>query len=35
VSSAGEIAMPYNTPGMFITEDGYSEVSIWSNTKIE
>ena len=33
VSAAGEVAMPYNTTGMFracATEDGYSEVAIWS-----
>nr|KYP47966.1 Isoaspartyl peptidase/L-asparaginase [Cajanus cajan] len=33
VSAAGELAMPYNTAGMFracATEDGYSEVAIWS-----
>ncbi|XP_045789803.1 isoaspartyl peptidase/L-asparaginase isoform X1 [Trifolium pratense] len=38
VSAAGEIAMPYNTTGMFracATEDGYSEVAIWPDTKIE
>jgi len=38
VSAAGEVAMPYNTPGMFracATEDGYSEVAIWSDTIIE
>ncbi|KAK7266191.1 hypothetical protein RIF29_18833 [Crotalaria pallida] len=35
VSAAGEIAMPYNTTGMFracATEDGYSEVAIWSTS---
>ncbi|XP_027339182.1 isoaspartyl peptidase/L-asparaginase-like [Abrus precatorius] len=35
VSAAGELAMPYNTTGMFracATEDGYSEVAIWSAT---
>ncbi|KAK2367216.1 putative isoaspartyl peptidase/L-asparaginase [Trifolium repens] len=38
VSAAGEIATPYNTTGMFracATEDGYSEVAIWPDTKIE
>ncbi|CAJ1975481.1 unnamed protein product [Sphenostylis stenocarpa] len=33
VSAAGEVATPYNTTGMFracATEDGYSEVAIWS-----
>ncbi|KAJ1377742.1 Peptidase T2, asparaginase 2 [Sesbania bispinosa] len=33
VSASGEVAMPYNTTGMFracATEDGYSEVAIWS-----
>jgi L-asparaginase / beta-aspartyl-peptidase len=38
VSAAGEVAMPYNTTGMFracATEDGYSEVAIWPDTKIE
>ncbi|XP_015945775.1 isoaspartyl peptidase/L-asparaginase [Arachis duranensis] len=33
VSATGEVAMPYNTTGMFracTTEDGYSEVAIWS-----
>lgn len=32
VSAAGDLTMPYNTPGMFracATEDGYSEVSIY------
>ncbi|KAK7411309.1 hypothetical protein VNO78_02742 [Psophocarpus tetragonolobus] len=32
VSAAGEVAMSYNTTGMFracATEDGYSEVAIW------
>ena len=32
VSKDGELAMPFNTTGMFracATEDGYSEVSIW------
>ncbi|KAE9601899.1 hypothetical protein Lal_00040977 [Lupinus albus] len=32
VSAAGEIAMPFNTTGMFracATEDGYSEIAIW------
>ncbi|QCE14125.1 isoaspartyl peptidase/L-asparaginase-like [Vigna unguiculata] len=35
VSAAGEVAMPYNTTGMFracATEDGYSEVAIWSHS---
>ncbi|GMJ00056.1 asparaginase A1 [Hibiscus trionum] len=34
VSSTGEVAMPFNTPGMFracATEDGYSEISIWES----
>ncbi|XP_058761307.1 isoaspartyl peptidase/L-asparaginase-like [Vicia villosa] len=38
VSAAGEVAMPFNTIGMFracATEDGYSEVAIWPNTKVE
>ncbi|CAA7399336.1 unnamed protein product [Spirodela intermedia] len=33
VSADGEVAMPYNTIGMFracATQDGYSEVSIWN-----
>ncbi|WOK91626.1 hypothetical protein Cni_G00317 [Canna indica] len=32
VSANGEVAMPFNTTGMFracATEDGYSEVAIW------
>ena len=32
VSANGEVAMPYNTNGMFracATEDGYTEVAIW------
>lgn len=32
VSAAGEVAMPFNTVGMFracATEDGYTEVAIW------
>lgn len=32
VSAKGEVAMPFNTAGMFracATEDGYSEVGIW------
>ncbi|KAJ6844761.1 isoaspartyl peptidase/L-asparaginase 1 [Iris pallida] len=32
VSAAGEVAMPFNTTGMFracATEDGYSEIGIW------
>ncbi|XP_015883280.1 isoaspartyl peptidase/L-asparaginase [Ziziphus jujuba] len=32
VSASGEVAMPYNTTGMFracATEDGYSEIAIW------
>lgn len=35
VSAAGEIAMPFNTTGMFracATEDGYSEIAIWPTT---
>ncbi|KAK7328473.1 hypothetical protein VNO77_22580 [Canavalia gladiata] len=35
VSAAGEVAMPYNTTGMFracATEDGYSEVAIWPSS---
>lgn len=38
VSAAGEIAMPFNTTGMFracATEDGYSEIAIWPAAKIE
>ncbi|KAI5416528.1 isoaspartyl peptidase/L-asparaginase [Lathyrus oleraceus] len=38
VSASGEVAMSYNTTGMFracATEDGYSEVAIWPNTKVE
>lgn len=34
VSASGEVAMPFNTTGMFracATEDGYSEISIWSS----
>lgn len=34
VSASGEVAMPYNTTGMFracATEDGYSEIAIWSS----
>lgn len=34
VSATGEVAMPFNTVGMFracATEDGYTEVAIWSN----
>ncbi|KAK8537642.1 hypothetical protein V6N13_096547 [Hibiscus sabdariffa] len=34
VSSTGEVAMPFNTPGMFracATEDGYSEIAIWDS----
>ncbi|KAJ7956507.1 isoaspartyl peptidase/L-asparaginase [Quillaja saponaria] len=34
VSATGEVAMPYNTTGMFracATEDGYSEIAIWSS----
>ncbi|XP_068669638.1 isoaspartyl peptidase/L-asparaginase 1 [Aristolochia californica] len=34
VSAAGEVAMPYNTAGMFracATEDGCSEVAIWKD----
>ncbi|XP_071696051.1 isoaspartyl peptidase/L-asparaginase-like [Rutidosis leptorrhynchoides] len=34
VSVAGEVAMPFNTPGMFracATEDGFKEVAIWSS----
>ncbi|KAF7838555.1 isoaspartyl peptidase/L-asparaginase [Senna tora] len=34
VSAKGEIAMPYNTTGMFracASEDGYSEIAIWSS----
>lgn len=37
VSANGEVAMPYNTTGMFracATEDGYSEVGIW-DTEVE
>lgn len=32
VSAKGEVAMPFNTTGMFracATEDGYSEIAIW------
>lgn len=32
VSATGEVAMPFNTRGMFracASEDGYSEVAIW------
>lgn len=32
VSSTGEVAMPFNTVGMFracATEDGYTEIGIW------
>ncbi|XP_062116779.1 isoaspartyl peptidase/L-asparaginase-like [Humulus lupulus] len=35
VSATGEVAMPFNTLGMFracATEDGYSEVAIWPST---
>ncbi|KAG5032287.1 hypothetical protein JHK85_016269 [Glycine max] len=35
VSAAGEVAMPYNTLGMFracATEDGYSEIAIWPSS---
>ncbi|KAK7304224.1 hypothetical protein RJT34_15351 [Clitoria ternatea] len=35
VSAAGEVAMPYNTKGMFracATQDGYSEVAIWQTS---
>ncbi|KAF4351527.1 hypothetical protein F8388_020733 [Cannabis sativa] len=35
VSSKGEVAMPFNTLGMFracATEDGYSEVAVWPST---
>ncbi|XP_014507145.1 isoaspartyl peptidase/L-asparaginase [Vigna radiata var. radiata] len=39
VSAKGEVAMPFNTTGMFracATEDGYSEISIWpAATKFE
>ncbi|XP_050898401.1 isoaspartyl peptidase/L-asparaginase-like [Lathyrus oleraceus] len=38
VSASGEVAMSYNTTGMFracATEDGYFEVAIWTNTKVE
>ncbi|XP_038878292.1 isoaspartyl peptidase/L-asparaginase isoform X2 [Benincasa hispida] len=34
VSASGEVAIPYNTTGMFracATEDGYSEIAIWSS----
>ncbi|KAK4479426.1 hypothetical protein RD792_014940 [Penstemon davidsonii] len=34
VSASGEVAMPFNTTGMFracATEDGYTEVGIWPN----
>ena len=34
VSSTGEVAMPFNTTGMFracATEDGYSEIAIWDS----
>ncbi|KAG8388786.1 hypothetical protein BUALT_Bualt02G0161400 [Buddleja alternifolia] len=34
VSATGEVAMPFNTVGMFracATQDGYSEVAIWPN----
>ncbi|KAL2338238.1 hypothetical protein Fmac_012684 [Flemingia macrophylla] len=36
VSSKGEVAMPFNTTGMFracATEDGYSEIAIWPSSK--
>ncbi|PON82998.1 Peptidase T2, asparaginase [Trema orientale] len=36
VSATGEVAMPFNTLGMFracATEDGYSEVGIWPSVK--
>ncbi|XP_057420566.1 isoaspartyl peptidase/L-asparaginase [Lotus japonicus] len=38
VSAAGEVAMSYNTTGMFrasATEDGFSEIAIWPAAKIE
>lgn len=38
VSAKGEVAMPFNTTGMFracATEDGYSEIAIWPAAKIE
>ncbi|OMO72720.1 Peptidase T2, asparaginase 2 [Corchorus olitorius] len=37
VSSTGEIAMPFNTPGMFraaASQDGYSEIAIWGSPLI-
>lgn len=36
VSASGEVAMPFNTTGMFrgcATEDGYSEIAIWPSGK--
>ncbi|KAJ1388547.1 Peptidase T2, asparaginase 2 [Sesbania bispinosa] len=38
VSATGEVAMPFNTTGMFracATEDGHSEIAIWPAAKIE
>ncbi|KAL1373161.1 hypothetical protein HN51_003171 [Arachis hypogaea] len=38
VSAAGEVVMSFNTTGMFrgcATEDGYSEVAIWSDAQVE
>ncbi|KAG7022301.1 Isoaspartyl peptidase/L-asparaginase 1, partial [Cucurbita argyrosperma subsp. argyrosperma] len=38
VSASGEVAMPFNTTGMFracATEDGYSEIAIWPSNMTE
>lgn len=38
VSAKGEIAMPFNTTGIFraaANEDGYSEIAIWPTAKTE